>query len=162
MTATQPTSSAAAAPAPPKPGSAAPAHLALRLFAALYDALPLLALWFVAAGLALALTGGALDVHRIGDKLIVQSLVLLVTATYFIVSWLRGGQTVGMRPWRLRIVRTDGSPVKLAQAALRFAVALVSVAALGLGFLWCLVDRDRRAWHDIAAGTLLVRLDKKP
>lgn len=142
--------------------SATPAHLGLRLFAAIYDTLPLLALWFLATVLALGLTGGALDVHRLADKMVVQSLVLLATAAYFIVSWLRGGQTVGMRPWRLRVVRADGSPVDLAHAALRFAVALVSLAACGLGFLWCLVDRDRRAWHDIAAGTLLVRLDKKP
>ena len=147
---------------PVTPASAAPAHLALRVFAAAYDALPLLALWFVAAGLAVALSGGALDVHRLVDKLIVQGLVLLVTATYFIVSWLRGGQTVGMRPWRLRVVRADGQPVNFAQAVLRFAVALASIAALGLGFLWCLVDHDRRAWHDIAARTLLVRLDKNP
>ena len=142
--------------------AASPAHLALRLFAALYDALPVLALWFVAAGAALALSGGNLDVRRLGDKLLVQALVLLVTAAYFVVSWVRGGQTVGMRPWRLRVVRADGAPIDVAHALLRFAVALVSLSACGLGFLWCLFDRDRRAWHDIAAGTLLVRLDKNP
>ena len=148
--------------APTTPASAAPANLALRVFAAIYDALPLLALWFLATVLALALTGGALDVRRIGDKLFVQGLVLLVTATYFVVSWLRGGQTVGMRPWHLRVVLADGAPVDFRRALLRFGVAIVSLAAGGLGFLWCLVDKDRRAWHDIAAGTLLVRVDKKP
>lgn len=142
--------------------SASAAHLALRLFAALYDALPVLALWFVATLAALALTGGNLDVRRLADKLLVQGLVLLVTAAYFVVSWVRGGQTVGMRPWRLRVVRADGAPIEAARALLRFAVATVSLGACGLGFLWCLVDRDGRAWHDIAAGTLLVRLDKNP
>lgn len=142
--------------------AASPAHLALRLFAALYDALPVLALWFVAATAALALTGGSLDVRRLGDKLLVQALVLLVTAAYFVVSWVRGGQTVGMRPWRLRVVRADGAPVDAAHALLRFAVAIASLGACGLGLLWCLVDRDRRAWHDIVAGTLLVRIDKNP
>jgi len=73
---------------------------------------------------------------------------------------MRGGQTVGMKPWRLRIVGADGGPIGFRRALLRFAVALVSLAALGLGFLWCLIDRERRAWHDIAAGTLLVRLEK--
>ena len=140
--------------------SATPAHLGLRVFAAIYDALPVLALWFVAAGLALAATGGALDVRRLGDKLFVQALVLLLTAAYFVVSWLRGGQTVGMRPWRLRVVRADGLPVDWRHAVLRFVVALVSLGAFGLGFVWCLVDGERRAWHDIAAGTLLVRLEK--
>lgn len=140
--------------------SAAPAHLGWRLITAVYDLFPLLALWFFATILAVLLTGGALDVHRLGHKVLVQALVLGVSAAYFIVSWMRGGQTVGMKPWRLRIVGADGRPIPFRRALLRFAVALVSLAALGLGFLWCLIDRERRAWHDIAAGTLLVRLDK--
>jgi uncharacterized RDD family membrane protein YckC len=43
---------------------------------------------------------------------------------------------------------------------LRYAVATVSVAAGGVGLLWCLVDRERRALHDVVAGTLLVRTEK--
>jgi len=141
--------------------SAAPAHLGWRLIIAIYDLFPLLALWFFATILAVLLTGGALDVHRVVHKVLVQALVLGVSAAYFIVSWMRGGQTVGMKPWRLRIVGADGGPIGFRRALLRFAVALVSLAALGLGFLWCLIDRERRAWHDIAAGTLLVRVEKK-
>jgi uncharacterized RDD family membrane protein YckC len=144
----------------PQRTAAAPAHLGWRLIAAIYDLFPLLALWFFATLAALALTGGALDVHRLGHKLLVQALVLVVTAAYFIVSWLRGGQTVGMKPWRLRVVGADGGAVDLHRALLRFFVALVSLGVLGLGFFWCLVDRERRAWHDIAAGTMLMRLEK--
>jgi len=142
--------------------TAAPAHLGWRLIAAIYDLFPLLALWFFATLATLALTGGTLDVHRLGHKLLVQALILAVSAIYFIVSWLRGGQTVGMKPWRLRVVGADGGAIDMRCALLRFAVALVSFGAIGLGFFWCLVDRERRAWHDIAAGTLLVRLEKNP
>jgi uncharacterized RDD family membrane protein YckC len=141
--------------------TATPAPLGLRLIAAVYDLLPLLALWFVAAGLALAVTKGTLDVHRVGDKVLVQSFVLVLSALYFIVSWTRGGQTVGMRAWRLRVVNADGTPIDARQASLRFAVALISLGALGLGFVWCLIDRERRGWHDIAAKTLLVRIQAK-
>jgi len=144
----------------PQSARAAPAHLALRVIAAIYDVLPLAALWFVATALALALTGGGLDVHRIADKLLVQALVLAGSAAYFVVSWTRGGATIGMRAWRLRVVGADGSAIGPKQALLRFAVALVSLGALGLGFLWCLIDGERRAWHDIAAGTVFVRLEK--
>lgn len=140
--------------------AAAPVHLGWRLITAIYDLFPLLALWFFATILAVLLTGGALDVHRLGHKVLVQALVLGVTAAYFVVSWMRGGQTVGMKPWRLRIVGADGGPIPFRRALMRFGVALVSLAALGLGFLWCLIDRERRAWHDIAADTLLVRMDK--
>jgi uncharacterized RDD family membrane protein YckC len=138
-----------------------PASFALRLLAALYDALPMLALWFVATMLALALTGGALDVQRLPDKLLVQVLLLLVTGTYFIISWRRGGQTIGMRPWRLRVVSSDGKPLGTRQALVRFGVSLLSLAALGLGFFWALFDAHNRTWHDLAAGTMMVRLEKK-
>jgi len=139
---------------------AAPASLALRLTAALYDTLPVLALWFVATMLAVAITGGALDVHRLPDKMLVQALLLAFTAAYFVISWRRGGQTIGMRPWRLRIVRTDGTPLDMRQALVRFAVSLISLAAVGLGFWWALFDAQNRTWHDIAAGTVMVRLEK--
>ena len=37
---------------------------------------------------------------------------------------------------------------------------LVSLAALGFGFCWALIDREKRSWHDMAAGTLMVRTQK--
>jgi uncharacterized RDD family membrane protein YckC len=144
----------------PKTVPGTPASLWLRLVAAVYDLLPLLALCFFATVLALALTGGALDVRRRADKLLVQALVLVLSAAYFGLSWSRGGQTIGMKPWRLRVVRGDGAAPDLAHALLRFAVALVSLAAVGIGFWWALFDAQRRTWHDIAAGTLMVRLEK--
>ncbi|MEO8460031.1 MAG: RDD family protein [Dokdonella sp.] len=144
----------------------APAPLWLRLGAAIYDLLPLLALWMIVAALALLglkTATGELDlVHapwaywwslRLG--------VLVVTSGYFVISWMRGGQTIGMRAWRLKIVDRDEAALSLRSAAIRFIVAIISVAAFGLGFIWCLVDRERRAWHDIAAATRLVRLPKQ-
>jgi uncharacterized RDD family membrane protein YckC len=141
------------------PVSATPAPLWLRLLAAVYDALPALALAFVAVVLALALTAGHLDVRRLPDRLLVQALVLASTGAYFVLSWSRGGQTIGMKPWRLRVVRANGSTPSVRHALIRFAVALVSLAAAGLGFWWALFDARSRTWHDIVAGTLMVRMD---
>jgi uncharacterized RDD family membrane protein YckC len=141
---------------------ATPASLWLRLLAAVYDLLPLLGLWLAAAALAVLVTGGAIDTHQLRGKLLVQALVLIATATYFVVSWIRGGQTIGMRAWRLRVVRANGTPLNARQALLRFATGVASVAAFGMGFWWALIDRERRTWHDRAAGTVVVRLDKAP
>ncbi len=138
--------------------AATPAPLHLRLFAGLYDLLPLLGIWFVAGLLALAVTGGALDPRRVEHKLVVQALVFVLTTAYFVLSWTRGGQTIGMRAWRLRVVGTDGRPLPVVRAVLRFLVALVSLAALGAGFWWALADPQRRAWHDLAARSVLLRL----
>lgn len=134
----------------------------MRLVAAVYDLLPLVGLWFVAGALALAVTAGELDPHRFLHKLLVQGLVLALTLVYFVVSWLRGGQTLGMRAWHLRVVRADGGRVDAMRALLRFGVAMISLAAAGIGFAWALFDPQRRAWHDIAAHTLVVRIEAPP
>jgi uncharacterized RDD family membrane protein YckC len=144
----------------PSPESTASSLLWLRLIAGAYDVMPLLGLWFVAGVLAVAVTGGALDPHRLAHKLLVQALVLTLSAAYFVVSWTRGGQTIGMRAWRLRVVRADGSALSPGHALLRFFVALISLAALGLGFWWALVERQQRTWHDIVAGTVVLRKPK--
>lgn len=144
------------------PASADLAPLFLRLFAALYDALPLAALWFFATVLALAVSGGTLDVRDPLQRVFLQLLLVAATGAYFVVSWVRGGQTIGMKPWRLRVVDADGGPLTARQAGLRFLVAIVSLAAAGIGFWWALADPQRRTWHDIAARTLFVRLHKAP
>ena len=90
----------------------------------------------------------------------VSCLGLLVILVFFCGFWLRGGQTLGMRAWRLMVVRDDGSPLTLRDALVRFASAVLSWAALGIGFLWSLFDRENLAWHDRLSGTRLVILEK--
>lgn len=141
--------------------AATPASLWLRAFAGIYDLLPLLALWFFATVFALVLRGTALDVHSLPDKLLVQALVFTFTGAYFVISWRRGGQTIGMKAWRLRITRPDGTPIDTKQALMRYVVALISLLAVGIGFFWALFDSQRRTLHDIAAKTVLVQLEKQ-
>lgn len=139
------------------------APLRIRLAAALYDLLPLFGLWMVTAFLALWLAGDIDAAHPPrAFRFAEQFALVAVTAAYFVLSWTRGGQTIGMRAWRTRVVTAAGMPPAWPRALLRFVVALASLGALGAGFLWCLVDRDRRAWHDIAAGTWLVRFARSP
>jgi uncharacterized RDD family membrane protein YckC len=140
--------------------TATPASLRLRVLACAYDALPLIGLWFFAGAIALGLSGGSLESHQELRKLLTQAFVLAFTAAYFVVSWTRGGQTIGMRAWRLRVTRADGTRLAWPRALLRFSVSLVSLAALGIGFLWALFDQQQRTWHDIAASTQVVRLEK--
>ena len=142
--------------------SPTPASLWLRLAAAIYDLFPLLALWMLTAALVLLAAHGDIDVAHppLAYRTALRAALVAVTAAYFVISWARGGQTIGMRAWRLRVIDADASRLPWPRALLRFVVAIVSFGALGVGFLWCLVDRDRRAWHDIAARSLLVRLPK--
>jgi uncharacterized RDD family membrane protein YckC len=130
---------------PDKPG------LLRRLAACFYDGLVLAAVLMMAGALWVGLSRTA---AAPGDWLF-RGYLLLVAAAFFGALWTRG-ETLGMRAWKLRIVAADGRPPGWGRAMLRFAVALVSWSALGLGFLWVLVDRDRLAWHDRASGTRLV------
>ena len=139
-----------------------PASLWLRLAAAIYDLFPLLALWMLTAGIVLLAAHGQVDVAHpsFAYRLTLRSALLAVTAVYFVVSWARGGQTIGMRAWRLRVVAADGGDLTWPRALLRFVAALISLIALGAGFLWCFVDPEKRAWHDLAARSVLVRLPR--
>ena len=142
----------------PATPAARPAHLGWRLFALVYDFFPMLALWFATSGLMLLVRGGRPVAPDSVAAWLELALLWAVTGAYALLSWRRGGQTLGMRPWRLKVVAADGHPARTGALALRYAVATLSLAAGGLGFLWCLLDRDHRAWHDLASGTVLVRL----
>jgi uncharacterized RDD family membrane protein YckC len=85
------------------------------------------------------------------------SCLLAIVVVFFCGFWVHGGQTLGMRAWRIRVVRDDGGPVGWTRAAARFSLALVALAPAGLGFWWALRDNRGRAWHDLWSGTRVVR-----
>ncbi|HRN59856.1 MAG TPA: RDD family protein [Chiayiivirga sp.] len=143
------------------------AFVGRRLLSLLYDALPVLALWFATSVpfmlLDFAISG---DVrHNIGPWSLLQWLLWLacwiVTGLYATASWQRGGQTLGMRPWRIRVVALDGGTPTRAALWRRYAVGTLSLLAAGLGFWWAWVDRERLTWHDRASGTRVVRVAKR-
>lgn len=81
-------------------------------------------------------------------------LLFILYNTYF---WVKSGQTLAMKTWRLRLVDAETHrPLRLSQAVLRACLAWASLAWLGLGFLWPLVDKKRRTWHDIFSHTEIV------
>jgi len=136
------------------------ASLWARLAALVYDLFPLIGLWMLVAALFLLAAHGGVDAAHppFAYRFALRGALLAVTALYFVVSWSRAGQTIGMRAWRIRVVGADGAKLPWPRALLRFCVALLSLAACGLGFLWCLIDRERRAWHDLAARSRVVRM----
>lgn len=150
-----------------------PAPLWLRLIALVYDLLIVVAIMLVANMIGLALTGGhLLDEHQHLAALWFPFFEAACVGGYFVASWRRGGQTVGMRPWRLRVVSAAGDAAPTGRLLLRLAVAALPLLALGLSpaiglrdaalamlatwavwFAVALVDPRRRALHDLVAGT---------
>jgi uncharacterized RDD family membrane protein YckC len=133
------------------------AGLLRRLGAVLYDALLLFALLFFAGALVLPFTGG--EAVPSGNW-VFSTYLLLVSFLFFGWFWTHGGQTLGMRAWRIRVQQPDGTPVTWGQALRRFLTALLSWGLFGAGFLWVLIDRNGQSWHDRASGTVSVRLPK--
>jgi len=123
-----------------------------RLAAGAYDLLPLAAILMIATALVFPITRAGIA----PGTLWFQAYLVLVVFAYYGISWRRGGQTIGMRTWRLRAVADDGAALSWRQIMLRFAVALVSLGTLGAGFVAALFDPRRRTWHDVAAGTVVV------
>lgn len=130
--------------------TARPAGLLRRLAALCYDALVCLAVLFAATAAALALAGGELPYTAWWFRV----YLVLVIFAFFAGFWTHGGQTVGMRAWKIRLEGTDGSPVRWHQALVRFAAGIVT---LGAGHLWLLVDGQGRSLYDRISGTRVVR-----
>jgi uncharacterized RDD family membrane protein YckC len=117
----------------------------------LYEALVLFAVGFFAGWIFFFASGGK-DATRGALRHELQLFVLAVFAAYCLWSWLRGGQTLAMRAWRIRLV--DVTPRK---ALLRFALALLFVPT-GISLAWALIDKDGQFLHDRLAGTRLARV----
>ncbi len=134
-----------------------------RLAAILYDSVLVLALMaaaFTLVYLPLALALGLEDLRQYPlYKHAMTAWMLFVGVGFHLWFWTHGGQTLGMRAWRMRLFSADGGPVSLKQALIRYAVATVSLAAAGLGFLWILWQPDKLAWQDMASNTRLVLVD---
>lgn len=124
-----------------------------RLAALLYDALLIFSLLFAATALWLVFTGG--EAVTTGNILF-QLYLGTVTILFYGWCWTHGGQTLGMKAWRLQLRALDGRPIGWPQALRRCGAGVLSWAALGLGYLWVLFDRDRLTWHDRLSGTEVV------
>ncbi len=153
----------AAAHGTPRPDSAAhgaqretvlePAGVARRVAAFGYDLLLLAAVLFIFTLALFPLTGGrAIEPGTLWYRACLVAIIVL----FFAGFWVHGGQTLGMRAWRLRLVARDGGPVRWPSALVRFAAGLVSLAPAGLGLWWALIDPNRRAWHDRLSRTRVV------
>jgi uncharacterized RDD family membrane protein YckC len=147
---------------------------AWRRFAAIvYDVLAVVAIVMVVGLIAQVATGGQVADSK-GHVVAwwYQPLQAVVVGAYFLLSWLRGGQTLGMRPWKIRVVTREGVTVGVKQGLVRLVVAglpvlllmLYGVTSLQVA-LWApvvgwavillpsLVDPRHRGLHDMAART---------
>ena len=150
--------------------------LARRLAAFVYEGVLLFGVTMISGYLYSSLTQQR---HALQGKAGLQAFMFVVLAIYFAWFWSRGGQTVAMKAWNIRLLMADGRPVSQARALLRYMLAWlwfmpalatayfadlrrpgVSTTLVLAGVLtYAALTRlrpDRQFWHDAVCGTRLV------
>lgn len=136
------------------------AGLLRRLAALLYDAFLVLAVWmllgygvqFVVGPGTSQLVDGRVETDPVLD-VVYFSLMVASTLAFYLWFWCRGGQTLGMLAWRLKVVDLAGRPLTPQRALVRFVLAWPAFFLLGLGYLWLYLDPNGDAIHDRLSGT---------
>ncbi|MCK5876365.1 MAG: RDD family protein [Candidatus Marithrix sp.] len=124
----------------------------LRYFAVIfYDSLLLFSVLFLATAIAYPITGGQVNI-------MFQIYLVIVSFFYFSWSWARGGQTLGMMAWRVKLVANDNQTVSLQRCLLRFLVSIISWLIFGIGFFWAFFNRQHYTWHDLVSDSHLIVL----
>lgn len=137
-------------------GNAVTAGIGRRFLSALYECVLLFAIAFIASlPFHGAVDSDLSDLNRHAFQL----YLFLVFGLYFHWCWLRGGQTLPMKTWKLKLVDINGKPVGIGRCLLRYAAAWLSTISLGAGFLWAVFDRDKQFFHDRLAGTRIINVE---
>ena len=118
-----------------------------------YESLLLCALLLLAAFAYIPIFG---VIHGPFQKAVFQVYLLATMMLYFVIFWEKGGQTLPMKTWHIRLVRANGKPVSAALGVLRFSLAALGLMCAGLGFFWAFVDPERQFLHDRLCKTRLV------
>lgn len=156
-----------------------------RLLAALYDSLLVLATVFIASALTLPFTTGDAS----SNNIYITLYLLIVIFIFFGWFWTHGGQTLGMRAWKIRVVQENQQAINWSQALIRFLTGLPSwsiflfglislmvpdkielvswtkqfpewlIALLGLG--WVCLDNRSSNWRDKISKTYIIFTEQK-
>ena len=89
-------------------------------------------------------------------------LSFIIGLGYYWYFWTRqNGQTPGKSVMKIRVIKKDGSPIKDADAVIRFVGYYVSAVFVGLGFFWAISDANHQGWHDKLANTYVVKANSE-
>lgn len=134
-----------------------PVGIILRIGVMFYDTILLAAVLFLAAVLV-APTFNITMEHPLYPLFIIY--IYLVAFIFFAWFWTHGGQTLGLKTWKLKIVSNNGEGVTWKQALLRYLSSLLCWLSMGIGFLWCYTNKERLAWNDLWSKTHIKRINE--
>ena len=132
-----------------------PTGIPRRLGAFIYDLLLIMSLWMVTLWAWILINDGEAIYG-----LFVQLVLLIEVIAFYVYCWIRTGQTLGMRAWKIKIVDVDGESPTLKQSIVRLIVTPVSWFVFGLGFVWFYYSATQQTWHDKLSCTFTVKLSE--
>lgn len=114
-------------------------------------------------GVAFALTSAEGSTVNPAVQSLFSALNLALSVGYFVWFWVRTGSTPGMSLLGLQVVRdADGGPIGVGVAFVRYLGIILSTIALFIGLIWVAFDARKRGWHDMLAGTVVIRRPDVP
>lgn len=112
-----------------------------------------LAAWFIDGGVLFLIEGvGFLTVRESGLSF---GFIFGLVYTWFFLT-RNNGQTPGKMIMKIRVIKTDGTPINDADAVLRYIGYLLN-SVFFIGWLWTLFDENRQGWHDKLARSYVVK-----
>jgi uncharacterized RDD family membrane protein YckC len=91
---------------------------------------------------------------------LIPPIFLLAWIAYHVGMWTWRGTTIGGIVMGIKVVRQDGRPLDFAVALVRSLASVFSALVLFLGFFWAGWTREKLAWHDLIAGTMIVKVPR--
>ena len=121
----------------------------------IYESLVVIAISLAATAIFIFFLGDATQGYK---RYVLLGFLWLVLGTYFVWCWRRSGQTLAMQTWRLKLKLQvhQGYSTLIA----RYALATLSLAFFGLGFLWVLINPKHQYLHDQLLAIRIVDLTK--
>jgi len=118
----------------------------------LYDTVLLLSVLLLASLVAVAFNSG--EAIAQGNPFFLLYL-LCVSGFFYGWFWTHGGQTLGMRAWKVKLIDQQQNSISWKQSIIRFVAAIISWLALGMGFWWQYFGKDKQSWPNSFSGTYL-------
>ena len=132
-----------------------PIGLMRRMMIMFYDTMLLVAVLFFAS-IPVAVAFQITPEHSLYPLYIIY--IYLVGFVFFGWCWTHGGQTLGLKTWKIRLIADSGEKISWRAALLRYLGSMLCWLSCGIGFIWCYTNKERLAWNDIISKTRLRKL----
>tara|TARA_Y100000768_G_scaffold365264_1_gene326401 strand:+ start:348 stop:764 length:417 start_codon:yes stop_codon:yes gene_type:complete len=127
-----------------------------RIFSLLYDCFAVLGIILSLTLLLVLLNGGAPEEGSIAD-LLQLFITVLSGPVFFSYFWLANdGQTLGMQAWKIKLISEERLSIRI--CLLRCAFSTFSFLFFGLGYLYILINKEKKSLADIVTKTRVIRI----